>query len=146
MLDRERPSQYALEEGDELQQARPGPERQVERLRQCDPSVDRRRDDSADGLNRREVSGLLPVTVDDERVVTQRGGDEGRDHGGVGVARVLERTEHVEEPEREHRKPERVLIGQCVGLRGQLARRVRAHGEGREILGLRDHRIRAVHR
>jgi hypothetical protein len=67
-------------------------------------------------------------------------------HRRVGVPRRLQRPEHVEEPERERRQVVAVLVGQRVGLGGELADRVGRQRLGPQVLRLRQGRVRAVHR
>ena len=74
-----------------------------------------------------EVAALGAVAVHGERPAGERGIDEGRYDGGVGVARRLERTEHVEEAHGQDVEAERRRPGQGVGLGGQLRRGVGAH-------------------
>ena len=72
--------------------------------------------------------------------------DEGRHHCRVGVSGRLQGTEHVEETESQHRKPERSAVGEGVRLGGQLAGGIGADREGHHVFSLWEAWVGAVHR
>ena len=79
-----------------------------------------------------EVSRLKSVAEDREGTSRHCCVEEQWDHCGVDMVGWLQRTEDVEEPERQRRQAHRVLERQGVGLGGNLAYCVRAHRPCRE--------------
>ncbi len=88
----------------------------------------------------------VPSPCTCERLTVRRSVDERRYHRSVGMAGGLQRTEDVEEPERESRHVVGPLPCECVRLGRELGCGVRAHRPRREVLVLRELRIRPVHR
>ena len=103
-------------------------------------------EDLAHGVDEGEVPGLPAVTVHLDAPPGEGRVDERRDDRRVGVARRLQRAEHVEEPEGEHPEVPHRRPRERGGLRGELRRRVGGPGPRHEVLVLGQDRVGAVDR
>lgn len=138
-----RPHQH-LKSPYQLEQADARPKREVHGRGAATPMQERLGEHLDNASHIREVPRLSSIAEDREGRAIQCGLDEHRHHGCVRMSRRLQGTEDVEEAKGKHLQPERVRVGQRVGLGREFARGVRAHGPGTKRLRLGQLRVRSV--
>ena len=102
-----------LQERDQLQERHLRSIREVHGLRVDHPPANCIGEDGDHGPDIGEIARLCAVSVDCERPPCECGGNEGGNHGRVGMGGRLQGSEDIEEAEDQDRKPERMGVGQA---------------------------------